>query len=106
MKLKIGTWVALTVDGLWYSPFGDGSEDHVAYKRKKDLVKDIAAANLDARSTPLVRKNGTHRYIYRVKDCDTGQFGESFALFLVTPENIAWLEGFLEPFKEDEPEPS
>lgn len=66
LELKIGTWVAFTADGLWYSPFWEGSGYQAAFKTKKELVKDIAAATMDARATPLVKRAGAHRYIYRI----------------------------------------
>ena len=43
MKIKIGSWVAYTEDGLWVSPF---DETRIAYDRKRDLVSDIGVARL------------------------------------------------------------
>lgn len=101
VELSIGTWGAITGDGLWASPFGDDTECQIAFKRKKDLVADIKSACLDAWKTPLVKKNGPHRYIYRVKNCDTGKFDEEFILTRVTAENREYLNSLLEAFTED-----
>lgn len=89
MKLKLGYWVALTEDGLWYSPF---KESQVAFATKRDLVSDISTAHLDPRPTPLVKRAARHRYIYKVKDCDTGHFSEEYVIVQVTSENIAALQ--------------
>lgn len=100
MELSIGTWVAVTEDGLWASPFGEDLEDQIAFKRKKDLIADIKSACLDARGTPLVKRSGPRRYVYRVKNCDTGKFDEEFILTQVTAENREYLNSLLEAFTE------
>lgn len=100
MELSIGAWVAITEDGLWVSPFGEDTEGQIAFKRKKNLIADIKSACLDARKTPLVKRSGPHRYVYRVKNCDTGKFEEGFILTQVTAKNRAYLNSLLEAFDE------
>lgn len=101
MKIKIGSWVAYTEDGLWVSPF---DETRIAYDRKRDLVSDIGSACLDAREKPLVKRAGDHKYVYRIKDCDTGRFEEEYFIVQVSAENLESIQSDVDEILEDEPE--
>lgn len=95
--MPLGSWVAITEDGIWYSPF-DASR--WAYKRKSDLIEDIGAATLDARRVPKVRREQNGEYSYTVKDVDTGTDGETYAVYRVTAQNIEWLRSLLDVTEE------
>lgn len=89
MKLSVGSWVAYSEDGIWYSPFDFGK---IVFNRKRDIIFDIGAACLDARKSPFVKRVREGKYYYCVKDCDTGRFSREFRIVKVDHTNIETIQ--------------
>lgn len=84
--MKVGEWVAISEAGLWVDIFDDNGR--VSFPTKKEAIDSIASAKLDAAKKPNVRRISQGKYIYRPKDCDTGYYGEEYAVERVTEKNI------------------
>lgn len=83
--MKIGEWVGVSADGLWFCMV---DENKYTFKTKKELIEDISSAKLDARRTPKVKRFAEGVYEYSPKDCDTGTFGDTFEIIKLTNNNI------------------
>lgn len=92
-QLHINEWVALSEDGIWFSPF---DEEKASWKTKKELVQDIGAARLDSAKTPKIKRETAGQYVYLIKNCDTGQYDSEYTLVKLTPENIQHYQEFLD----------
>lgn len=88
MDLKIGAWVVLSEDGLWWDPFNG----EAAFARKSDAVSAVSNAMMDARRTPLIERLGPQNYMYHIKNCDSGKFDREYQILKVTKENFDELE--------------
>ena len=97
--IKIGEWVALTEDGIWFS---SGSFNDCSYKSKGKVIEDLSCSYSDSRKTPKVKRLFSGEYCYYPKDSESGRLCEPITVRKVTESNVDYLnEMFNEQWEND-----
>ena len=70
MILRIGSWIVVGLDGIWFSPF----DKTYSFKTKKDALADVRLGVLDTKENPKTKRCGNGEYIYTPKSAESGFF--------------------------------
>lgn len=70
----------------------------MSWKTKNEIIKDIGVARLDIARRPKVKRVAPGKYLYTVKNCDTGRYdyGSEYEIVKLTPENIKYYQKMLD----------
>lgn len=87
-KLKLGYWIVLREDGIWYM-------NEPQFRTKRDAIFEVSSATLDPRPTPKVVRIQEGVYDYTPRDVDSTGWKSVHGIIKLTELNITYYQGLL-----------